>query len=203
MFGSIPADVRLILSDPAAAIAQFLDRQSIKSLRFFALYHLPFLILLPLFLFISPYRILRGHSFHLKSILGFPSLLILAFLVMAAVFDRMQRYSLAGGIDPARKDYFAMRPAGKNLALYLHIPVSASAFLFFFHPGLGYLGLFLTGFYCVYQSVIGWARLRHQSVLASLSSYILSAGLLMLPLLAMTILYNLLKTIRIFREIYS
>ena len=203
MFGTIPGDVESILARPGQAVAEFLERPALKSLRFFAFYHLPFLILLPLFILISPYRLVLGSSFSKRDIFGFPTILILGFLSLGAVFDRMQRYSQAGGIDPWRPDYFEMRPEGKNLSLYLHLPVSASVFLFFFHPILGYAGLLATAMYCVYQSIVAWARIRGQTILRSLSVYVLSAGLLMLPLLLLLILYNLLKTFRILREIYS
>ncbi|MEQ8350511.1 MAG: hypothetical protein RH862_03450 [Leptospiraceae bacterium] len=203
VFGTIPGDVEAILSRPAQATAEFLERPAVKSLRFFAIYHLPFLILLPFFTFISPYRLVFGGSFSKRDIFGFPTILILGFLCMGAVFDRMQRYTRAAGIDPERSNFFDMRPAGKNLSLYLHLPLSASVFLFFLHPAAGYLGLLATAIYCAYQSIVAWARLRGQTILHSLSVYVLSAGMLMLPLLGLMILYNLLKTYRILREIYS
>ncbi|MBR29791.1 MAG: hypothetical protein CMN77_00655 [Spirochaetaceae bacterium] len=203
MFGSIPGDVEAILMRPAQAVSDFLERPAIRSLRFVAFYHLPFLILLPLFVLISPYRLILGGSFSKRDVFGLPTVLILGFLCLGAVFDRMQRYTRAGGIDPERPDYFEMRPDGKNLSLYLHIPVSASVFLFFFHPALGYLGLMATAVFSVYQSIVAWARLREETILRSLSIYVLSAGLLMLPLLGLMVLYNLLKTFRILREIYA
>ncbi|MCB1171263.1 MAG: hypothetical protein KDK25_13045, partial [Leptospiraceae bacterium] len=178
MFASIPRDVEAILADPASASASFLERPAVKSLSFFVRNHLPFLILLPLFKFISPYRLIEGGGFGLRDIPGFPGILILGLLLMGAVFDRMQRYSMAGGIEPDRKDFFDMQPRGKNLSLFLYLPVSASVFLFFFHPAPGYLGLMATAIYCIYQSVVAWARLREQTILHSLSVYVLSAGLL-------------------------
>jgi len=203
VFGTIPADVETILSRPSQAVAGFLERPALKSLRFFVFYHLPFLILLPLLILISPYRLVSGSGFGKRDIFGFPTVIILGLLVLGAVFDRMQRYTVAGGIDPDRKDFFEMRPEGKNLSLYLLMPVSASVFLFFFHPALGYAGMLATAVYCIYQTVVSWARLRNQTILHSLSMYVLSGGLLLLPLLILTLLYNLLKTFRIFREIYS
>jgi len=200
VLGSIPTDVETILSNPKQAVSQFLERRPVRTLHFLG-YHAPFLILLPLFMFLSPYRLLMGNSLSRTTAL-FPVILILGFLALGAVFDRLQRYSNAAGLDPDRQDFFAMRPTGKNLSLFLHLPLSASAFLFFLHPLPGFLGLLITGIYCAHQSVVAWARLRQQTILESLSAYILSAGLTMLPVLALVLLYNLLKTAGIFRDLY-
>lgn len=203
VFGSLPRDVESILANPPAAISAFLMRPPVKTLRFFAQFHLPFLLLLPVFELVSPYRLIRGGGFYIPDLVGFPTILIVGLIVLGAVYDRMQRYSMAAGIDPHRSDFFDMRPEGKNLSLFLYQPVSASVFLFFFHPVAGYLALVLTGVYCAYQSILGWARLRGQTIMEAFSVYVVSAGLLLLPLLLLVLAYNLLKTFRIFREIYS
>jgi hypothetical protein len=200
VFGTVPGDVETILTNPHQAAERFLEREPIRSLHFL-FFHLPFLLLLPVFVLISPYRLFSGSSFSTTAAF-FPVFLILGFLFLSAVFDRMQRFSTAGGLDPDRKDYFSMDPPGKNLALFMHLPLSASTFLFFLHPLPGYLALFLTAVYCIYQSIVEWARIRNQTILESLATYVVTIGLGLLPVLILVLLYNILKTFGILGNLY-
>lgn len=191
--------LRAVLLEPREATDTFLLERPSRTLRLFVSYHLPYWILFSIIVIIAPHEWIHFDSewnvsfernFYAADWLA-PLFVASAPLVLAFVVDRLQKFR--GSPQPFSDQSYS------NISFFLQLPVSAALFWFLIHPLAGYLLLFLSIIYCLYISVIQWSRLTGRTYYQILTDYLYSILLLMIPVIALLLIYNILLTYRILK----
>lgn len=185
-----------ILTDARASLIAFLrspDRPT-TALGLFIRYHAPLLLFFPVLSLLSPLRFVIGPDLHPVILIFAPLMLAVGSLVLAALLDGLIQHARTPHV-PDESDIEI-----KNVALYLHLPVSGSALCFFIHPLLGFLVLLLTIAYCLYLSLDLHALVRGKTRAEILVHFITTLIVILLPLLILTLLSSLWRSIQILSE---
>ncbi len=191
----IVEQLRLIFADSPQAVASFAGEQPVSAVALFTRKHLPLLVLFPLFSFAAPVRWILAGQFSLsRDALG-PLLLAGGFLGMAMVFDKILENERGPELHPRH-----VLP--RNLALFLHLPVSAAGVFFLFHGMIGLLFLLASGAFATALSILTACRLRGLSPARGLALYLSAAVFLLLPLVILFFALNLARTYGIIRFLY-
>lgn len=186
-------ELESILTDAPSAAKRVVE-ENIPARDLFIRTHLPFLLLFPVFHFLSPMGpIFFGNFSSWKLII--PALTFaLATLMLAITFDKILLHR-----SPPPTDIRGVR-VPTNIALKLHLPVSASGFFFFFHPAVGFAMLFLSIGLSIQRTVRNAAALhelgRRRAIIYYLSAIILWLGIIAVILF----LWNLQLTFGIIRR---
>ena len=183
------ADIKAIFTDPPGAVGAYLEREPESSFGFLIKKHLPLVVLFWLFTLLSPYVLIRALSstISLRLITGLlvksliPSVLLLGALFLAMAYDKVTEHNN----PPRLMDNES--PLLKNLALFLHLPLSAAGMFFFIHPALGYGIFFFAGLYCISLSVRIHSMARRISLVRAFVMFTIALSFL-LGLLALFIL---------------
>ncbi|MEQ9367169.1 MAG: hypothetical protein RIF32_23250 [Leptospirales bacterium] len=185
-----------IFRRPEAAAREFLRIEQGSALRLFLYYHLPLLAIFPVAGLLCPAVHLGAGRFSFGLQVVAPLALVIGALAFAVLFDQVARFAqhprMENGVDEKRT---------KNLALFLHLPLSASGIFFLFHPLLGFLMLLAALLYCVWISIETTAMF-YESSRARVLVYMINAALLgVAPLALLTFLGNLLRNINFITDI--
>ncbi len=191
---AIIEELENILSDAPAAASIEADRDS-GPFRVFLRIHLPFLLIFPVFFLTGPFGpLFLGSSRSWKGLI--PAMVLVSVsLLLALTFDRI----LSHRIPPATDISDTRVP--RNVALHLHIPVTASGIFFFIHPAFGFIMLFLSIGLSIQRSIRMAARLHDIGRRRSLVYYL--NGVLGWSLLLTSVLFvlNIMKTFSILSRI--
>ncbi len=185
-------DLELLARDREAALDTFARRGRERSWDIFRRIHLPLLLLYPAAALLCPLSYILGRGPSLTGVLV-PAMLVVVFLVQAALFDRVLEYGSHRTLESEEEPRFA------QIALYFHLPLSAGGIFFLILPALGYIMLLLGALFCVGLSIFAQSRARGVSLARALTAYI-SAALLPLSLLfVLAVVYNLYHTVAVLR----
>ncbi len=181
------SELTLVFQDFRTAALEFSKRPPGRALDIFQELHLPMLALVPVFAALCPYRwAFKGGVSVGKHIL-LPVILILGVLLLAALFDRVTEHT-----EPPE---IGAPPQMRNLSLYLHLPVSATAPFFFLHPLLGTLMVLVAAGFAGWISIRSVSRLRRITLMRSLTHYISAAILALIPVIILVTGMNLFRTL--------
>lgn len=189
----IPQDLRSIFYNHRAAVDHFHRNHSRSAREVFRDIHLPLLLLSPFFYILSPVRLMGGGPFFRTSLL-FPTVLMVLGLLLAMTFDRLSE----NADGPMVED--PLRPDRKNLALFLHLPVTGSGIFYFFHPAIGSVVLFASLIFSVIASVDAGAWIYHRSRIRSFNLYLLAIFLYLIPLLLLLAGLNMVMSFDILKD---
>ncbi len=186
-------DLRAIFADYIAAAREHGSRPVSASFRFLRENHLGLVLLYPVFALACPYVwIVKGRISPATQIV-MPVLLVGVFLLLALLYDKIMEHSRPPSL-PEDKEI-------RNLAVFLHLPVSAAGMFFFLHPGLGYLMVFAAAIYSILMSIRAQSLAHGRGLGDAFSRYIGAGLLLMVPLVLMLLAFNILRTVRIFKSL--
>lgn len=186
-------DLERMARSPTEAIAAFVGRGRSRSWAVFRERHLPLLVFYPLAGLLCPYSYVFGRGPNFAMHVLVPFTLALLALVQAVLFDRILEYESHRTLEVEGE------PDHSQLALYLHLPVSAGGLFFFIHPVFGYLLLFAALAYSTTLSLTEQARARNISLARSITAYIKAALLPLLALTTIALLLNVFNTVAILR----
>ncbi|MCR9140943.1 MAG: hypothetical protein NXI24_01625 [bacterium] len=179
-----------IFRGPEAAARGFLRSDQGSALHLFLFYHAPLLAIFPLAGLLCPAVHLGFGRFSFALQIVAPLVLVIGALLFAAIFDQIARFA-----QHPRMEASADEVRAKNLALFLHLPLSATGIFFLFHPVLGFLMLLAALAYCLWIS-IEVSAIYYERSRARVLVYMINAALLgIVPLALMTFLGNLLRNI--------
>lgn len=181
------SELNLVFQDFRAAALDFSKRPPGRALDVFQELHLPMLALVPFFAALCPYRWAFKGGVSIGKHIILPVILILAVLMLAALFDRVTEHT-----EPPE---IGAPPQMRNLALYLHLPVSATAPFFFLHPLIGVLMVLVAAGYAGWISIRSVSRIRRITLMRSLTQYISAAILALIPLIVLVAGMNMFRTL--------
>ena len=193
---SLVQQLRLIFADPARAALQFSVERPRPALRFLFLRHGPLLALMVLFSIAAPLRWIFGGSLSIARDVVGPLVLAGGLLTLAMVFDKILENARGPRLHPERTP-------PRNLALFLHLPVSAAGAFFLFHFIPGYLMILVSGALAAWISIMETSRLREITPARAIAHYLSAALFLLLPLVGLLFMLNLMRTYSLFRYLYS
>lgn len=192
---TIVAQLRLIFADPRAAADAFRAEPPASALTLAARKHSILLLLFPVFSFAAPLRWIMGGDFRAARDAVLPLGLACGILVLAMLFDKI--------IENARGPELYVRDAPpRNLALFLHLPVSAAGVFFLFHGLAGFLMILVSAAYAGTLSILAVSRLRAMSPARAITHYVTAVVFLLVPLLGLVLILNLLRTYAILKFLY-
>lgn len=185
-----------IFRQPEAAAREFLRANQGSALQLFLRLHLPLLALFPLAGLICPAVHLGASRFSFGLHVIAPLMLVIGALAFAVLFDQVSRFAQHPRMERAANELRV-----KNLALFLHLPLSATGIFFILHPVVGFLMLLLALFYCLWIS-IETAAIFYESSRARVLVYMINAALLgVVPLTIFTFLANLLRNLTFLKNL--
>ncbi len=186
-----------IFRQPESAAREFLrENTQASALSTFVRFHAPLLAIFPLAGGLCPAVHLGAGRFSLFLHVVAPLVLVLGALAFAVLFDQISRFAQHPRMDGAPDEAKV-----KNVALFLHLPLSATGVFFFLHPLAGFLMLLVALCYCLWISIETTAAL-YSSSRARVLVYMINAALLgVAPLALLTLLGNLMRNLRFIKDL--
>ena len=186
-----------IFREPEVAVREYLRRSHENSaLALFLRLHLPLLTIYPVAALLCPAIHFGPGRFSFALQVVAPLVLVLGALLFAVIFDQVARFSLHPQLE---EDPQAARP--RNIALYVHLPLSAAGIFFILHPLLGFLMIFVALLYCLWLALQMTAIFYEQSRARVLVHMVNAALLGLVPLVVLALLGNLLRNITILKNL--
>jgi len=192
----------LFETDRPAAIAPFLQAQGYGAPEtardFLWRQHVPLLLVFPLAYFACPavwilFAFERGGPPDLQGAL-LPVFVAFALLCFAALLDRMVLHDE----PPALRDN--QSAPLRNVALFFHLPLSGAGLFFLLHPVAGWLGLLAAWLYSLWTSLEALRELQGKTR-ARIYAQVVQSGIVLLAPAALALLvFNIVRTVGIFRE---
>ncbi len=170
-----------ILYHPHQSLENFMKQVPQRSLVLFWQLYLPLLFLFPIAVLLGPYyHITKQGPLFWSAVLKYglyPPALIVSFLLLAAVYDRVVENAqpkLIAGWQPKHEL--------RNIAFYYHLPVAGVGFFFFLHPWLGYFMLCFAELYSLFYSWQFITAIHGISRIRALTYWFMSLIMLYIPL---------------------
>lgn len=189
--------VGAIFQDPERALLEYLrdhELDGTQARSTFVRLHLPLLVCMVVAALLSPLAHLGVlGSFSLLLHVLVPPFFATGLLVFAVVFDQMARYSR----HPRVEEPGELKIGG--IALFLFLPMSATAPFFFVHPVMGLLMLLLAAAYCGYIALEVTAALYEISLARSFTHLVNAVLLGLIPAAVLALLFNVMRSISILK----
>ncbi len=186
-----------IFKDPERAVVEYLRDHELDGTQArvtFLRLHLPLLLLMVVASLLSPLAHLGVlGSFSLLLHVLVPPFFAFGLLLLAVVFDQMARYSR----HPRVEEPGELKIGG--IALFLFLPLSATAPFFFVHPLIGLLMLLPAAVYCGYIALEVTAALYEISLARSFTHLVNAALLGLIPVAVLVLLFNVMRSISILK----
>ncbi len=194
-FSAAIEDLQKIFADCRSAASGFLARKRMPAARLLAGEHLPLLLLFPVFSAMSPLRWWLHGGLSVKKDLLYPLAAPCAFLMLAAVYDRILEYSRSPSdrIESDRQN---------QLSLFLFLPVAASGMFFLIHPAVGFAAVIFSGIYSSVQTIQIQSELRGLSPARGAAYFFSAAAFLLIPVNLVLFLMNLMRSIDIVIDLF-
>ncbi len=183
-----------------SATRDFLRIYQGSALRLFLRLHAPLLVIFPLAGARCPAVHLGLGRFSIALQIVVPLVLVIGALVFAALFDQVVRYADHPSMpSPAASSDGELR--ARNIALFLHLPLSATGIFFCLHPLLGYLMLLIALVYSLWIAIEATAIFYELSRARVLVHMINTVLLGLVPLAALVLAGNVLRNILFIKDI--
>jgi len=183
------ADLKLIFLKRERAVQDHMGRSVESALTLFTGEFLPLLIFFPLFSLISPYRWITGKSFKISTDIILPLVLVLAFMGIAALYDKIMEHSSGPGLEGDSPD------RRKNISLFLHLPLMSCSIFYFIHPLFGLLMIFAGALFSIVLSVRACSIYRYITPARALVYYGWSIFLGLIPVFIFFVIVNIIYSI--------
>ncbi|MDH5655656.1 MAG: hypothetical protein OEZ34_07095 [Spirochaetia bacterium] len=188
-------DLKLIFTDREKAVEVLLQRSSTGAFQFFKSEHLPLLFFFPLFSLISPYRWIIGKKIKFITDFILPAAAVMAVLLIAVIYDKIMEHSSGPEIEPADSDH------RKNISLFLHLAVASSSVFYLIHPFAGFSMIVVSALFSIILSIRAYSLYRGITPARSLIYYLWACVFTMIPLLILSAVVNVLRSIDILGDL--
>ncbi len=190
---AVLADLRSVFTDWQAGLRDFLGRP-VQATRNYVLFnHLILIAHAPVFSVLAPWPWFHGSHFSWTTRIILPVLIPVAFILLAAVFERLSLYEKGPSMDD--------RSRGKNALVFLCLPVCAAGFTYMIHPALGLLLTLLFGAYSMVLAVRASMQIWSLSFDRVIFRFAGAFFFIMLPLITLLIARNMLQSLGILRRL--
>lgn len=183
-----------------SATRDFLRIYQGSALRLFLRLHAPLLVVFPLAGVLCPAVHVGLGRFSIALHCVVPLVFVLGALAFAALFDQIVRYAGHPTMPPPAASSDGELRA-RNIALFLHLPLSATGVFFFLHPLLGYLMLLIALVYSLWIAIEATAIFYELSRARVLVHMINTVLLGLVPLAVIVLAGNLLRNILFIKDI--